>query len=151
MRDDLFLHNVNPEFFLQDVKPEKLSFSSLYRSSLFSAILHFAPFENWGKAWHVDGLKRTSGVFPFYKPDIFLQNMIFFSLWPSVKDHLFMPHVRPLKLAGGGEVVKVQNYFNAFIKLSHPLTKFTIPQAISDLYSLLITLLALEIWNWNLK
>ena len=54
-----------------------------------------------------------------------------------------MPHVRPLKLAGGGEVVKVQNYFNAFIKLSHPLTKFTIPQAISDLYSLLITLLAL--------
>ena len=145
MRDDLFLHNVNPEFFLQDVKPEKLSFSSLYRSSLFSAILHFAPFENWGKAWHVDGLKRTSGVFPFYKADIFLQKYDFlFSLTcPSVKDHLFMPHVRPLKLAGGGEVVKVQNYFNAFIKWSHPLTKFTIPQAISDLYSLLITLLAL--------
>ena len=46
MRDDLFLHNVNPEFFLQDVKPEKLSFSSLYCSSLFSAILHFAPFKN---------------------------------------------------------------------------------------------------------
>ena len=70
----------------------------------------------------------------------------FFGNFVSLKDHLFMPHVRPVKLAGGvGQVGKVQNYFNAFIKLSHPLTRFTNPPLlwISDLYSLPITLLAL--------
>ena len=51
----------------------------------------------------------------------------FFGNFVSLKDHLFMPHVRPVKLAGGvGQVGKVQNYFNAFVKLSHPLTRFTI-------------------------
>ena len=94
----------------------------------------------------MDYQQKSNGPTPLFMKHINLMHTLicfFLQFSLSVKDHLFMPHVRPVKLAGGGKVVKVQNYFNAFIKLSHPLTKFTIPQAISDLYSLLITLLAL--------
>ena len=102
------------------------------------------------ETWHhllMDYQKKTSDASPLFTKNIF-HDFLSFLFWKLffVKDHLFMPHVRPVKLAGGvGQVGKVQNYFNAFVKLSHPLTRFTVlpPLWISDLYSLPITLLAL--------
>ena len=107
----------------------------------FTRLIHF---KIWDLASLVDGLLSAKNQWRFFSSYFTLSAPKYFFFF-SVKDHLFMPHVRPVKLAGGWEVVKVQNYFNAFIKLSHPLTSFTIQQPlyISDLYSPLITLLAL--------
>ena len=106
-----------------------LSFVVHFRSK---ALVHYVLFKDWNVASLVDGLS-TKEQWPYssfheaHKSYAHF-NMFFLQFSLSVKDHLFMPHVRPVKLAGGGKVVKVQNYFNAFIKLSHPLTKFAIQQ-----------------------